>query len=99
MQKELDALSTKLAIRIIGVNGVGAESGNASVTAGRTLPWLQDTDAALVWKSWNVAYRDVIILDAKNHSVAVYNLTTYDLAMPENQAALKKLLVDTANAP
>lgn len=99
MQKELDAAGTKLSIQILGVNGIGAEPGNASVTQGRTIPWLQDVEAQQVWKSWNVAYRDVIVLDAKNHKVTTYNLTTYDLAQPANQAALKKILIDTANAP
>ena len=41
----------------------------------------------------------MIILDAANYPVAVYNLTTNDLTVPANYDALKTLLVDTANAP
>lgn len=98
MQKELSAVPTKVPIAILGVNGAGSESGNASMTAGRTLPWLQDTTAANVWALWAVTYRDVVVLDADNFPVAVYNLTVHDLGVPANFAALKTLLTDTANA-
>jgi hypothetical protein len=98
MQKELDALPTSVQIQILGVNETGHESGNASVTTGRTLPWLQDTASENVWASWQVTWRDVIVLDAQNHFVAVFNLTTHDLSKPADYAALKTLLIDTANA-
>ena len=98
MQKELDALSTQVEIHILGVNEQGLEVGNSIITDGRTLPWLQDTAAENVWASWQVTYRDVIVLDAKNFPVAVYNLTEHDLANSSNYDGLKKLLVDTANA-
>ncbi|GMV14721.1 MAG: hypothetical protein HS104_09845 [Polyangiaceae bacterium] len=98
MQKELGSVSTKKQIQILGVNGNGLESGNASMTAGRTLPWLQDTLATDVWKSWAVEYRDVVVLDEENRPVAVYNLTTYDLGNPTNFAQLKSILVGAANA-
>ncbi|MBK8998098.1 MAG: hypothetical protein IPM35_20435 [Myxococcales bacterium] len=98
MQKELGSVSTKKQIQILGVNGNGLESGNAGMTAGRTLPWLQDTLATDVWKSWAVEYRDVVVLDEENRPVAVYNLTTYDLGNPTNFAQLKSILVGAANA-
>jgi hypothetical protein len=98
MQKELDGLSTQVQIQILGVNETGQESGNASVTTGRTLPWLQDTASENVWASWQVTWRDVIVLDAQNHFVAVFNLTAHDLSNPTEYAALKTLLIDTANA-
>lgn len=99
MQKELDGLTTKVPIQILGVNETGQESGNPNIIADRTLPWLQDTASQNVWGSWQVAWRDVVILDPKNYRVSVYNLTTYDLANPANYAALKGLLLDAANAP
>ncbi len=80
------------------MNGIALESGNASITAGRTLPWLQDVLATDVWKSWAVEYRDVVVLDQENRPVAVYNLTTYDLGNPANFAQLKSILVGAANA-
>jgi len=98
MQQELDGLPTKVEIHILGVNQQGLESGNASITAGRTIPWLQDTASVDVWTSWAVTYRDVVVLDAQNFPVAVYNLTEHDLADSTNFGNLKQLLVDTANA-
>ena len=98
MQKELDGLTTKVQIQILGVNETGHESGNVSVTTGRTLPWLQDTPSENVWAPCPVTWRDVIVLDAQNHFVAVFNLTAHDLSNPTEYAALKSLLVNTANA-
>lgn len=96
MQAEIDAENTGVEIRIIGVNGIGQESGNASVSAGRTLPWLQDTAAESVWSTWAVAYRDVIILDTENKPIAVYNLTTHGLGTPANYQELKTILLSAA---
>lgn len=98
MQTELDATSTTVPIQILGVNETGLESGNPAITSGRVLPWLQDTAAQNVWQSWAVTYRDVVVLDAQNFPVAVYNVTTHDLGDPAKYAALKTLLIDTANA-
>jgi hypothetical protein len=47
MQDELDAAG--LDVVIFGVNGVGHESGNANVTLGRDLGWLQETAEEPVW--------------------------------------------------
>ena len=96
MQAELDAGGDSAAIAILGVNGIGLESGNASVTSGRVLPWLQDTEAQAVWESWQVTYRDVVILDGENHRVGVFNLTAHDLAEPGEYAALRQMLLDAA---
>lgn len=64
------------------------------MTAGRTLPWLQDRADVDVWGAWQVEYRDVVIRDATGARVGVYNLTLHDLADPANQAALKQRLLD-----
>lgn len=98
MQKELAGASTKKKIQLLGVNVIGGEAGNSIITQGRTLPWLQDVLATDVWKAWAVEYRDVVVLDAENRPVAVYNLTTYDLGNPQNFATLKSMLVNAANA-
>jgi hypothetical protein len=96
MQAEIDAENAGVEIRILGVNGIGQESGNASVSAGRTLPWLQDTAAENVWSTWAVAYRDVIVLDTENKPIAVYNLTTHGLGTPANYQELKTILLSAA---
>ena len=60
------------------------------------MPWLQDVPAVDVWSTWAVTYRDVIILDEDNVVVGVYNLTTNDLAVPANYAALRDMLISAA---
>jgi len=89
MQKELGLAP----VRILGVNGIGLESGNTLVCEGRDLPWLQDTVDEHVWSQWQVTYRDVVILDGANVPVGVYNLTDHDLADPANYAELRALLL------
>lgn len=88
MQKELPGT-----IEILGVNQVGVESGNAAICNGRDIPWLQETAADDVWGRWNVNYRDVIIVDADNVPVGVYNLTDHDLGVPANYDELKAMLL------
>jgi hypothetical protein len=68
------------------------------MTAGRTLPWLQDTIQDGVWTRWNVVYRDFRILDSQNQLYAVYNLTDHDLSDPANRDALKQLLLQAAQS-
>jgi len=79
------------------VNEIGYDSGNASITSGRDLPWLQDVPGTDVWNQWAVGFRDVIILDENNVHVDTFNLTTYDLSDSVNYEALLQLLVDTAS--
>ena len=81
-------------IRILGINEAGYESGNALVTDLGDIPWLQDVASSDVWTAWDVRYRDVVVLDADNHPVAVFNLTDHDLARPADYEALKALLLD-----
>ncbi|MHC4924562.1 MAG: hypothetical protein ACYTG4_10875 [Planctomycetota bacterium] len=79
-------------ISILGVNGIGYESGNAAVTAGRDLPWLQDVAESNSWVAWGITYRDVLILDRQNRPVATFNLTENDLNVSANFDALRNLL-------
>ena len=89
-------MATARPIRILGVNKAGEEADNALVCQGRTLPWLQDTPAVNVWGSWRVTWRDVVVLDADNKIVRVYNLTDNDLHDPANYAELRGILVGAA---
>ena len=86
-------------IEILGVNEKSMASGNAGFIAERTLPWLQDTDVANVWTSWQVNWRDVIVLDGENKVVRIYNLSDYDLSVPANYNALRTILIDAAGPP
>ncbi len=79
---------------LLGVNGIGLEAGNAEMTAGRTLPWLQDVAAVDAWTAWGVTYRDVVVVDRTGVRRTALNLTTYDLAQPGNVALLKALLLE-----
>ncbi len=52
-----------------------------------------------VWRnSWDIVYRDVVILDDENVVVGVMNLTSNDLGDPVNYEALRDVLIDTAMA-
>ena len=96
MQKELDALGLPVAVGILGVNGSGQESGNAGACEGRDIPWLQEIPAEPVWARWQVAYRDVIVLDEDNVPLVAYNLTAHDLRDPAAYEELKSILVKAA---
>jgi hypothetical protein len=84
------------------VNHSGWEGGNTVFTAGRDLPWLQDQDAnsdslSDTWTAWGVSSRDVVVLDASNTRVGLYNLTKHDLDDPQNYNTLRKMLIDAAS--
>ena len=78
------------------MNEVGHESGNAAFCEGRDLPWLQETEDQPVWTEWEAGYRDVVILDAKNRPIDVFNLTDNDLEVEANFEALRTLFEDAA---
>lgn len=98
MQDELLAADPNSPIRIHAVNGAGHEAANGTAADGRDLPLLQDTVSADVWTSWEVVYRDVIVLDEDNVQVAVFNLTEHNLAEPADYAELKQILENAAAA-
>ena len=104
MQNDLAVNYPDLDIQILGVNELGNEAGNASVTAGRNIPWLQDVDEdhegrSYAWTSWDVTYRDVVILDATNTRVGVFNVTSQSLQVPGNYNTLRQMLIDAAPIP
>jgi len=104
MRAELNAedQTGRVGIEIAGINAAGLEFGNGAISAGRTIPWLQDVSSQNIWGTWRVnelrpqtpgvAYRDVILLQGENRPFAVFNLTDHDLSNPANDAALKTLL-------
>jgi hypothetical protein len=97
MQNELDAVATTLPIDILGLNAIGLEAGNAAICSGRDLPWLQpDVTTEDPWLDWGVTWRDVWVLDADNVPIAVYNLTSHNLADPLHYEELKALLLTAA---
>jgi hypothetical protein len=98
LQDEIDALGgvPRLDVSLLGINGIGDESGNASITSGRDIPWLQDVEAYQAWTTWGITYRDVVILDEDNVVVDVYNLTAHSLADTNNYNALRGMLLEAA---
>lgn len=97
MQGELETAAPG-AVVLLAVNGAGLESGNEGFVMGKTLPLLQDTTTVDAWTAWQVTYRDVVVLDADGRRRTVFNLTTNDLAVPANFAALKQALLDARAA-
>ena len=87
------------AIQILGVNRVGSESGNTTISTGRILPWLQDTAAAQVWYAWHADTDEIFILDTENRSYATFSVGAYPLDTPANYDALKSLLLQAAHRP
>ncbi len=97
MQAEIDAANPHMQVRIFGVNQIGQESGNGGVTQSRTIPWLQETESQPCWTTWDVTWRDVVILDAQNRRVGVYNLTQHNLQTSANYDSLKAMILEEAN--
>jgi len=97
MQTEIDAQATNRPVHILGINGVGLESGNDGMVMGRMLPWLQPTADLDVWTLWQVTYRDVYIVGPGNEHLGTFNLTVNDLADPTNYETLMNQLLDAAN--
>ncbi len=79
---------------LLSVNEAGLEAGNEGFVMGKTMPLLQDTTSINAWALWQVEYRDVVVLDAQGRRRSVQNLTTNDLSVPANFAALKQALLD-----
>ena len=104
MQDEFVRNYPSLNIEIIGINESDADP-IGFITDGRSMPWLNDTDDNsnglndVRDESWQVEYRDVVIVDENSDMVAQYNLTVNNLAETTNFAALKQLFIDTAVTP
>ena len=104
MQNELDRDFPELDIQLLGVNRDTYDYGNEAMTSGKDIPWLQDVDddgdsQSDAWISWEVTFRDLVILNAKNERVGVFNLTLNPLEFPQNYDSLRQMLIDAALAP
>lgn len=77
---------------LLAVNAAGLESGNEGFVMGKTLPLLQDMAGVDAWGTWQVTYRDVVVLDAQGRRRDAYNLTMNDLSVTANYATLKSIL-------
>lgn len=89
-------MDLEVPVGIVGLNAVGEEAGNETMTDGRDLPWLQDVADQDVWGDWNVTYRDVLVVDAENEPVSVLNLTANDLGEAASYDALKEQILGVA---
>ena len=89
---------------ILAINEEGLESGNSQISQDKNLPWLQDVDqdangiSDLWYDSWNITFRDVVVLDENNSVVDIYNVTPNDLADPTNYNTFRLMLVETATS-
>ena len=77
MQQELN--DNGFDMQILGINKIGLEEYNPTMTEGRDIPWLQDTLEVELWSAWNVKYRDVFIFDETLTLRDVINLSQNDL--------------------
>ena len=93
MQREIDAAHPPKPIHILGINAAGQESDNELMCQGRVLPWLQDTTSQRVWDSWQVTWRDVVVLDPENKVIRIYNLTEHNLGAAANYTELRNILL------
>jgi hypothetical protein len=96
LARELQACDPPLSIEILAVNQAGQSTYNFLIPSQGTLPWLQDMSTESVWTKWGAALRDLWILDSLNRVVAVTNLTSPNLALESNRAALKQILLSHA---
>ena len=105
MQELFDAHYPSLDMEIIGVNEYGRDGNNEGFCEGRDIPWLQDVDSdgngvSDVWyDSWDITYRDVVIVDEANNEIARYNVTDFDLINPANFETLRDMFIEEAVVP
>lgn len=71
-------------------------SGNDTMSALGVLGVLEDTTEADTWGAWDAEWRDVFVVDRNGDVVGVMNLTDNDLAIAENERALRDMLEQAA---
>ena len=84
-----------MVVHIVGINAAGLEGANPDITAGRTLPWLQDPDDN-VWRLYGAEWRDIFLLDADGLVLDRRNLTEFSLTDADNATAYADVLRDAA---
>lgn len=78
---------------------IASASNITGLTSMRTLPVLQDTVEVNAAMAWSARQRDLIVVDAENRPVRVYNLGEHNLAEAEYYEELRRILLAAANAP
>lgn len=101
MQQQIGDEYPSLDVAFLGVNLLGLESGNATASQGKTIPWLQDGDkdgdaVSDVWKDWGTGHLDVVILDGDNRKIGAMNAASASLDNPQNYNQLLEGLVYAA---
>ena len=98
MQAEFNASEEGPAISIIAINeaGYGTPSNYEATGAKGSLPVLQDEAEINMWDSWEVVYRDVIVLNACGEKVGTFNLTSKSIQTEDNYAELKEMMLEAA---
>jgi hypothetical protein len=91
MQRQLDDEAPSQVV-LLTVNEAGYEAGNAEFIVDKTMPLLQDTPKG-AWSLWQVAWRDVVVVDALGRRRDVFNLTQNDLSTAANFDTLKTKLL------
>lgn len=81
-------------MRFLGVNRADGADDASLATDGHTIALLQDDEEQDVWGSWEVEWRDLVVLDAENRVVGVMNLTEYDLGEEENVQLVRELVAE-----
>lgn len=90
----MNAANTGMRVEILGINEPSQAPYNHLVAQSlNVLPWLQDTTQQDLWGKWQIAYRDVLVLDSFNRPVLKDNLTQHDLGQVQNYNALKNALL------
>ena len=92
MQNELNTMN--LNASILGVNHMDKSSANQQMTEGRDIPWIQDVPTVNAWTTWDISYRDVIILNADNEYEATINVTTSNLTEADGYNSLMDLITE-----
>ena len=99
MQQELEAAELTMDVHILAVNAAEFEAGIEAMSAQGDLPLLQDLTTVDLWGLWEIAYRDVVVVNPDLVPVATINLTAHDLASPDTYQALKNLVLDVVENP
>jgi hypothetical protein len=81
---------TAVPVTVLGINAAGRESGNAAMTEGHTLAWLQDTPEDDVWGRWAPrTVRELVIVGPDGTTHDRWDLNVHD---PADEAVREDLI-------
>jgi len=104
MQDEFVRNYPSLNVEIFGINEIGADP-TGFITEGRDIPWLLESDndgnglGDIRDDTWQVVYRDVVLVDEQSVMISQYNLTQNSLGVAANYNALRQMFIDAAAKP